>query len=465
MSTIDRPNTSSLATASREPLASRIAQTSTAFSTDDLSQAMIDKVKTCLMDFIGCAYESRDLPWSLQAMAIAESNKGSGAAIVGSAIAATYGDAAFANAVMGHGLVREDMHSGSISHLGIAVLPVLLALAQYRRINGYAFLLATVVGYEVGGRVGRALMDADIARIHRPTGITGPVAAAMAGAKMLALSEEAATSALALGANTTLGFNQWAYTGGSEMFFHAGFIARNAVAAVMLAQHGAFASPSALDGAAGLFASLRKRESAAAVELFQGTPEILWVYHKRVPACNFAQTPVQAVLQLLRETPIVAENIAAIHVRVPRAGALYPGCDFSGPFTQILQAKMSIQYNIAAALIEGDVSELNFTLLNHPLLHRLLSLTTLAIDDDFTKVYPGQQGAEVIVTEIGGTVHRARLDDVVMASADEVRTRFRVATAAAMGSTRSAEIEHFIENLEHSTDVGQLGALLSKAVT
>ena len=94
-----------------------------------------------------------------------------------------------------------------------------------------------------------------------------------------------------------------------------------------------------------------------------------------------------------------------------------------------------------------------------------MSLTTLAIDDDFTKVYPGQQGAEVIVTEIGGTVHRARLDDVVMASTDEVRTRFRVATAAAMGTTRAAEIEHFIENIEHSTDVGQLGALLSKAVT
>lgn len=33
-------------------------------------------------------------------------------------------------AVIGHGLVREDMHSGSISHLGIVVLPTLLSLAQ-----------------------------------------------------------------------------------------------------------------------------------------------------------------------------------------------------------------------------------------------------------------------------------------------------------------------------------------------
>ena len=37
------------------------------------------------------------------------------------------------------------------------------------------------------------------------------------------------TSAIALGANTNLGFNQWAHTGGSEMFFQAGFAGRNAL--------------------------------------------------------------------------------------------------------------------------------------------------------------------------------------------------------------------------------------------
>ena len=53
-----------------------------------------------------------------------------GAAVIGSPQRVAFGDAAFANVVMGHGLVREDMHSGSISHLGIVVLPTLLSLAQ-----------------------------------------------------------------------------------------------------------------------------------------------------------------------------------------------------------------------------------------------------------------------------------------------------------------------------------------------
>jgi len=269
-----------------EPLAARIARAVSAVSADDLPAAVTDKVKLCLVDLIGCAFESRELPWSRQAQLIAEraSDQKAGASVIGSSEAATFADAAFVNAVMGHGLVREDMHSGSISHLGIVVLPVLLALSQYRRTGGRDFIAAALAGYEVGGQVGRAVMDAEVARIHRPTGITGPVAAAAAGSRLLGLSIEQTTSAIALGANTTLGFNQWAHTGGSEMFFHAGFAARNALSAVRLAENGAFASPSALDGEAGLFASLKKRSAASKVEVFKAAPEILSVYHKPVPA-------------------------------------------------------------------------------------------------------------------------------------------------------------------------------------
>ncbi len=331
---------------------------------------------------------------------------------------------------MGHGLVREDMHAGSISHLGIVVLPALLALAQVRRVSGRDFIAAALAGYEVGGQVGRAVMDAEVAKIHRPTGITGPVAASAAGARLLRLSIEQTTSAIALGANTTAGFNQWAHTGGSEMFFQAGFAARNAVTAVRLAESGAFASPSALDGEAGLFAALRKRSAASKVELFLGAPEILSVYHKPVPACNFAQTASQAALRIARDGKSAIDRIASITVRVPRAGALYPGCDYAGPFAHIPQAKMSIQYNVAAALIEGGVSEENFKLLNDARLHKLIGLMTLEVDEEMTRAYPGKQGGEVEVREAGGTTQRLRLEDVVNATPLEVRERFRTAVEA-----------------------------------
>ena len=442
-----------------EPLAARIARVVVATSLDTLPAQVIDKVKLCLSDLIGCAFESRDLPWSRQALAAAERVE-NGASIAGASGSFAPGDAAFANAVMGHGLVREDMHSGSISHLGIAVLPALLALAQTRRVSGRDFIAAAVAGYEVGGQVGRAVMDAEVARIHRPTGVTGPVAAAAAGARLLGLDVEQTTSAIALGANLTVGFNQWAHTGGSEMFFHPGFATRNAMMAIRLAQNGAFISPSALDGEAGLFASLKKRSAASKVELFRSAPEILSVYHKPVPACNFAQTASQAALAIVREN-IAVDRIAAITVRVPRAGALYPGCDFTGPFAHILQAKMSIQYNVAAALIEGGVSEKNFKLLNDARLHKLIGAMTLEVDDEMTRAYPGKQGGEVEVRETGGATRRMRLDDVVNATPQEVQARFRAATVSAMGAQRAEEIETCIRTLERSDDAGLLAALLA----
>ncbi len=50
--------------------------------------------------------------------------------MIGTRVRASAAEAAFANAVLGHGLVREDMHTGSVSHLGIVIFPTLLALRK-----------------------------------------------------------------------------------------------------------------------------------------------------------------------------------------------------------------------------------------------------------------------------------------------------------------------------------------------
>ena len=465
MSSVIRPVDTIAEGAAHMPLALRIAQACASLASSALSAEVIAKVKTCLFDFVGCAVESRGLPWSVQAKALAQpvAPETGGASIIGTSTTTSCADAAFANAVMGHGLVREDMHSGSVSHLGIVVLPTTLALSQYRKVSGKLFCAAVVAGYEVGARVGRAAMSPEIARIRRPTGISGPIGAAAAGAYVLGLDCEATVSAIALGTNTTLGFNQWAHTGGSEMFFQAGFAARNALTAARLAEAGAYASPSCLEGEAGLFASLGKRSAAMSVTVFDGEPEIMSVYHKPVPACNFAQTPSQAALALVHQTPLSPERIASILIRVPRAGMLYPGCNHSGPFAHILQAKMSIQYNVAAALLNGSVSENNFNLLDDPSLRRLIGMIRLEVDDEMTHAYPGQQGGEVKVEDVEGKTYRVRLADVVNASATEVRDRFRRETAKAFGDAQASKIEAFIDDIENADDAGGLAELLGVA--
>ena len=102
-------------------------------------------------------WEAHGLPWARQAQGLATAGAGP-CSIIGTSVKAPAVDAVFANSVAGHGLVREDMHTGSVSHLGIVVLPPLLALAQQRRVDGRSFAAAAIVGYEVGGRIGRAIV-------------------------------------------------------------------------------------------------------------------------------------------------------------------------------------------------------------------------------------------------------------------------------------------------------------------
>jgi 2-methylcitrate dehydratase PrpD len=139
---------------------------------------------------------------------------------------------------------------------------------------------------------------------------------------------------------------------------------------------------------------------------------------------------------------------------------LYPGCDATGPFSHVLQAKMSIQYNVAAALIKGSVSEDNFALLDDPQLHRLIGMITMEVDDEMTRAYPGKQGGEVEVVERDSGKHRVRLDDVVVATAAEVRERFLKETTRTLGERRATKIEKFIDDIEHHEDAGLLAALL-----
>src|SRR5271170_5484203 len=300
-------------------LSRRMVRAALELTLEELPPEVIAKVKIGLLDFLSCAFEAGDLPWGCQAIRMASAARGN-ATVIGTPVQSSPAEAAFANATLGHGLVREDMHPGAVSHLGVVIFPALLALAQQQKVNGRDFILGAVCGYEIGAAVGRAIMDQEMVRRFRPTGITGPLAGAIAGSRLLGLDEDAMVSALGFAANATGGLNEWPYCGGDEMFFHPGFAARNAVTAVDLAQLGARASESALDGRAGLFAGLNKTDCISRVAPFSGGPlELLSVYYKPAPACNYAQTACQAALTLAAEDGFASSDIEGIVVKASAA--------------------------------------------------------------------------------------------------------------------------------------------------
>lgn len=443
------------------PLAWQIARAAHAERQAPLSPPVQEKLQLCLLDFLACALESRSLPWARQAAALAE---GEGrCTIIGSPRRAFAGDAAYANAVAGHGLVREDMHAGAVSHLGVVVLPALLAVAEDSAISGRAFAEAAVVGYEVGARVGRAIVNPTFGRMFRPTGYTGPVAAAAALGCLLRLEEEEIASAIAFAANMVGGLNQWPHTGSDEMFFHPGHAAASAIRAVRLAIAGARGAALALDGEAGLVRAYRPDRTVPAVTLFDGPePEIMNVYFKAAPVCNFAQTPCQAAEQIAREEAIDPDAIAAVNLAVTEAAHVYPGCDHPGPFERVLQAKMSIQYAVASALLRGTVDEESYRRLDDPALARLAAMITIESDAGLTAAFPAAQGAVIsVMLKDGRTLSRA-LPDVIPADAALIRQRFTAAATDFAGRAAADDLYDAVSGLGRIGDMATVMRLVSE---
>jgi 2-methylcitrate dehydratase PrpD len=181
------------------------------------------------------------------------------------------------------------------------------------------------------------------------------------------------------------------------------------------------------------------------------------VYNKPAPACNFAQTASQAALRAAAELGR-SDDIAAISIRAPEAAVRYPGCDSKGPYRNALQAKMSIPFSVAATLLRGAIEEDNYAEIDHPEILRLVGLTELRSDAQFTAAFPEKQGAEVGVRLRSGATIRKRLDDVIAATPDEIRARFRQAAASAIGGSRALELERLIATCESLSDSSAISA-------
>ena len=428
-----------------------------ATSTARLGGDVVEKAKTCLSDMIGVAAQAWDLPSSRQALGYAAAMGGSEATLIGCKERASVAEAAFANGAVAHGLVQEDMHTPSVSHIGVVVWPTLLSLSEHTAATGEDLIAAGVAGYQMMGRLGQALVTKELARAFRPTGLIGAIGAAAAGARLLRLTEEEIASALALAANTAGGLNEWPHAGGDEMFFHAGNAARNAVTSVLLAKAGARAAESAL---AGLFVAYRgaARDSLA----LDGEWEILAVYNKPAPACNYAQTPAQAALSLISDRPFAATDVERVVVKSFPEAIAYPGCDYTGPYRNLLQAKMSIQFVVAATLAAGrldDAALRDFGKASEA--SRLARRIRLERDPEFAAAYPQRQGAEVIVTLKNGGLRRSRLSALEPLDAHGVRERFRTAVSKLLGETRARELEREIDALPACPDAARIARLLA----
>ena len=420
--------------------------------TQPVDAAVAAKVKLCLVDYVRGCLEALSLPWAPAVASMLDDAPAGTAMLWGTDRRFAPADAAFGNAILAHGLIQDDMHVPSGAHIGVVVIPSVLAMAETEKLSGAALLHGIAVGYDVMARVGAAVRAGLVNRHFRPSGLSGAYGATAGLIAALQLDEDVAVNALGFAANFASGLNEWPWSGGQEIFIHAGTAARAALTSIALARSGFTSSETILEGRDGMFAAYGSGQEAAAVFL-KGLDEgrsILDVEHKPFPGCNFIQSPVAAALELRQQSGLAPDNIESVTIRSFGAARRYPGCDYAGPFDKVVQAKMSLQYGVAAALAHGKLTEAEFQHLDDPVVLKLLGRTRIETLAAFDACYPGRQPAEVVVTLSTGEMRSAVVDDVPWLTPDVVQQRFTEVASRRPGRGAAVAALAAIERLDMS---------------
>jgi 2-methylcitrate dehydratase PrpD len=263
--------------------------------------------------------------------------------------------AAFANAALMNARSQDDTHPASTSHPGSPSTAAALAVAEASGASGADFLAGMIMGYEVLCRLGRDFDERITARGFRAAAVLGGFGAVGAAARLMRLSAEQTAHALGLMANLAGGLAQVWREGSAEAPLQLGFAARNGIAAARAAACGAGAAEYAFEGPAGFFRAFADA-TAAPEEALLGLGE-RWqldeVTVKPFPVCAILQGPVDKFLELREHHP---GAIAEIELALSPYEAAYPGIDYTGPFTSSIATKMSAQFSLALAAVEGRVT-------------------------------------------------------------------------------------------------------------
>src|SRR3954465_6342834 len=102
---------------------------------------------------------------------------------------------------------------------------------------------------------------------------------------------------------------------------------------------------------------------------------------------------------------------------------------------------MSIPFSVAAVLACGTLEEENYADVDDIRILRLVERTDLQSAPDLTAAFPANQGAEVLVGLHHGTPIHQRLDNVIAATPEEIRARFRQAASSVIGDMPARHLE------------------------
>ena len=318
--------------------------------------------------------------------------------------------AAMANAAASHVAEQDDVHNGSVFHPAAVVFPPALAVAQAIGASGRELLVASVVGYEVGIRVGEFLGRSHY-RIFHTTGTAGTIAAAATVGRLLGLDADRMLHAFGSAGTQAAGLWEFLRDAADSKQLHTAKAAADGLMSAYLAKDGFTGAQRILEGAQGMAAGMSTDADPAKLTDRLGSrwalPETSFKFHA---SCRHTHPAADALQQVMRTNQLRPEDIAEVTALVHQ-GAI----DVLGPVTDprtVHQSKFSMGTVLALAARFGFAGLNEFD--NEFRAEDTMALrdkVRMVLDPEVDGAYPQRWIGKVTVTTTDGRVLEGRVDE------------------------------------------------------
>jgi 2-methylcitrate dehydratase PrpD len=446
--------------------AQRLTEFTTTLTLDNVPDDVAEHAKLHLLDTLGCGLAAHATGVAGEGrQAMAELGGDAQATVIGHEAQLPAPNAAFANAMLCHGLDFDDTHSDSVSHISTVSCPAALAVGETHGLAGSEVLAAIVGANEVITRLGAAASGLFHARGFHPTAICGIFGATCAAARLTGSDARTAASALGIAGSMASGLFAYLEDGTATKPIHPAWAAHGGILASRLAALGAEGPQSVIEGKFGLYHAFLGAErdeidiDAQLADLGSRweTPRIAY---KPFPVCHFMHGSLGATAEALEGRTLSPDEIAAVVVTVPAAGVslvLEPADQKKLPRSDY-EGKFSLQYSVASMLVRGHVTVSDFTddAIADPAVLGVAAKVTYETPEypSYPQAFPGG----VRVTLADGTTLEADFPyqkggPENPMSADEVREKFRANAALALPAEAVDALEHAILSFEQQDDL------------
>lgn len=375
-------------------------------------------------------------------------------------------DAAQIAGTAGHGIELDDGYRQGSVHPGVAVVPAIAALGYERNVSGQALLEAAVLGYETVIAVARACHPDLRRRGFHPTGTVGVLGATMAAGHMLGLAPEVMSNALGLAASSAAGLFAFVNGGADVKRLHAGHAAREGLQAALLAEAG-IDGPSdvieARDGFAQAFAFGRDGATRA-LKVYPDVPFGLPdCYVKPYACCRHLQPAVEALIDLMKENGLRAEDVNDIQVETYSIAAEHAHTGWQ----DYASAQLSFPYIMALGLKFGWIKVAHFedATRKSAEMARYCSLVHVKGTPEMDGLYPANRPARVIVTTNRGVFRKEAMEALgareVPLSDDGLARKFHDLVDPVFGASRADQL---LDRLWHLDDISDIRSVIDAMI-